>query len=78
MCLAQVHNTVTLVKLEPATPLSQVKPSTTEGELRLSRNHTVTEYEMSGKPYSQKSGLKNHTNERIFQVMTRFDQFVTR
>ena len=48
------------------------------GELRLSRNHTVTEYEMSGKPYSQKSGLKTHTNERIFQVMTRFDQFVTR
>ena len=44
------------------------------GELRLSGNHTVTEYEMSGKPYSQKSGLKNHTNERMFQVMTRFDQ----
>ena len=48
------------------------------GELRLSGNHTVTEYEMSGKPYSQKSGLKNHTNERIFKVMTRFDQFMTR
>ena len=48
------------------------------GELRLSGNHTVTEYEMSGKPYSQKSGLKNHTNERIFQVMTRFDQFMTK
>ena len=30
----------------------------------------MTDYEMSGKPYSQKSGLKNHTNERIFQVMT--------
>ena len=40
------------------------------GELRLSRNHTVTEYEMSGKPYSQKSGLKTHTNERILKVMT--------
>ena len=26
------------------------------GELRLSGNHTVTEYEMSGEPYSQKSG----------------------
>ena len=39
------------------------------GELRLSGNHSVTEYEMSGKPCSQKSGLKNHTNERIFQVM---------
>ena len=25
------------------------------GELRLSGNHTVTEYEMSGEPYSQKS-----------------------
>ena len=36
------------------------------GELRLSGNHTVTEYEMSGKPYSQKNGLKNHTNERFF------------
>ena len=44
------------------------------GELRLSGSHTVTEYEMSGKPYGQKSGLKNHTYERIFQVMTRFDQ----
>ena len=32
--------------------------------------HTVTEYEMSGKPYSQKSGLKNYTNERMFQVIT--------
>ena len=41
------------------------------GELPLSGNHTVTEYEMSGKPYSQKSGLKSHTNERMFQVMTR-------
>ena len=47
------------------------------GELRLSGNYTVTEYEMIGKPCSQKSGLKNHTNERIFQVMTRFDQFMT-
>ena len=25
-------------------------------ELRLSGNHTVTEYEMSGEPYSQKKG----------------------
>ena len=40
------------------------------GELRLSENHTVTEYEMSGEPYSQKSGWINHSNERIFQVMT--------
>ena len=30
MCLAQGHNTVTLVKLEPATPRSRVKYSTTE------------------------------------------------
>ena len=42
----------------------------TPGELRLSGNHTVTEYEMSGEPYSQKSGWKNHSNEQIFQVMT--------
>ena len=40
-------------------------------ELRLSGNHTVMEYEMQGKRYSQKSGLKIHTNEQIFQVMTR-------
>ena len=40
------------------------------GELRLSGNHTVTEYEMSGEPYSQKSGWIKHSNERIFQVMT--------
>ena len=38
-------------------------------ELRLSGNHTVTEYEMSGEPYSQKSERINHLNERIFQVM---------
>ena len=30
MCLAQGHNTVTLVKLKPATPRSRVKYSTTE------------------------------------------------
>ena len=40
------------------------------GELRLSENHTVTEYEMSGEPYSQKSGWIKHSNEQIFQVMT--------
>ena len=30
MCLAQGHNTVTLVRLEPAAPRSRVKHSTTE------------------------------------------------
>ena len=30
MCLAQGHNTVTPVRLEPAAPLSKVKHSTTE------------------------------------------------
>ena len=40
------------------------------GELRLSGNHTVTEYEMSGDLYSQKSGWIKHSNERTFQVMT--------
>ena len=30
MCLAQGHNTVTLVRLKPTTPLSRVKHSTTE------------------------------------------------
>ena len=30
MCLAQVHNTVMPVRLEPATPWYQVKHSTTE------------------------------------------------
>ena len=29
MCLAQGHNTVTLVRVEPAAPLSRVKHSTT-------------------------------------------------
>ena len=33
------------------------------GELLLSGNHTVTEYEMSGEPYSQKSGWIIHSNE---------------
>ena len=40
------------------------------GELCLSGNHTVTKYEMSGEPYSQKSRWIKHSNERIFQVMT--------
>ena len=40
------------------------------GELRLSGNHTVMEYEMSGEPYSQRSGWIIHSNERIFLVMT--------
>ena len=39
------------------------------GELRLSGNHTVTENEMSGEPYSQKSGWIIDSNERMFQVM---------
>ena len=30
------------------------------GELGLSGNHTVTEFEMSVEPYSQKSGWINH------------------
>ena len=42
---------------------------TSGGELRLSGFHTVTVYEMSGEPYSQKSGWIIHSNERIFQVM---------
>ena len=40
------------------------------GKLRLSGNHTVTEYEMSREPYSQKSGWIKQSNEPIFQVMT--------
>ena len=35
MCLAQGHNTVTLVRLEPAAPQSQIKHSTTEPLLSL-------------------------------------------
>ena len=30
----------------------------------------MTVYEMSGEPYSQKSGLIKKTNERNFQIMT--------
>ena len=36
MCLAQEYNTVTPVKLEPTTPLSRVKHSTTEPLCSLS------------------------------------------
>ena len=39
------------------------------GELCLSGNHTVTGSEMSGQPYSQKSGSIKHSNKRIFQVI---------
>ena len=35
------------------------------GELLLSGNHTVKEHEMSGKPYSQKRGWINHSNEQL-------------
>ena len=28
----------------------------------------VTEYEMSGEPYSKKSGWINNSNEQIFQI----------
>ena len=41
------------------------------GELRLNGNHTVTEYGMSGEPYSYMlSRWIIHSNVRIFQVMT--------
>ena len=30
----------------------------------------MTVYEMSGEPYSKKSGLIKHSNERNFQIMT--------
>ena len=53
-----------------ATLRYKVTRSVSLGELRLSQNHTLTEYEMRGEPYSQKRGWINHSNERIFQVMT--------
>ena len=34
MCLAQGHNAVTPVRLEPRAPWSRVKPSTTEPNIR--------------------------------------------
>ena len=37
MCLAQGHNAVTPVRLEPAAPLSRVKHSTTEPLRSLNR-----------------------------------------
>ena len=40
------------------------------GELCLSGNHTVTEFETRVETYSQKSGWINHSNEQIFKVMT--------
>ena len=39
------------------------------GGLPLSGNHTVTGYEMSGEPYSQKNGSINRSNSRIFQPL---------
>ena len=53
-----------------ATLRYKVTRSLSLGELRSSGNHTVTEHERSGEPYSQKSGWINHSNERVFQVMT--------
>ena len=53
-----------------ATLRYKVTRSVSLDKLRSSGNHTVTEYEMSREPYSQKSGWINHLNERIFQAMT--------
>ena len=39
MCLAQGHSAVPPVRLEPATPKSQVKHSTTEPPRSLHKNH---------------------------------------
>ena len=41
---------------------------TLSGKLPLSTNHTLTEYEMSGEPYSQKSIWMNHSNERNLYI----------
>ena len=44
------------------------------GELRLSRNHTVTEHEMSREPYSQKSGWIIHSmSEFAVHVMAKLN-----
>ena len=43
------------------------KWATISGDLRLCGNHTMTEYKMSGEPYSQKSGWITHSIERIFK-----------
>ena len=53
-----------------ATLRYKVTRSVSFGQLRLSGNHTVTEHEMSGEPYSQKSGWIHQSNEQTFQVMT--------
>ena len=37
-------------------------------ELRLSENHTLKDYEMSGELYSQKSVWINHSNERNLYI----------
>ena len=69
-----LHLWIQRVQMHTETPAATLRYKVTRslslGELRLSWNHTVTEYEMSGEPYSQKSGWINHLNERIFQVMT--------
>ena len=50
MCLAQGHNAVKPVRLEPAAPLSQVKHSTTEPLRSL---WVCLSFCLGGKPYIQ-------------------------
>ena len=67
MCLVQAHKTVPLVKLEPATPLSQVKYSTTEPlcSHQVLRDISKTEDEACGFQHLQRgpgiiNALKNN------------------
>ena len=57
-----------MISLAQIMRLAQVARGEGGGELRLSGNHAVTEYEMSGE--QSNSGWLNNSNERIFQVMT--------
>ena len=53
-CSPTSLSVVSSVILSVTTGKSSFSISEEKGELRLSGNHTVTEYEMSGEPYSQK------------------------
>ena len=66
MCFAQGHNGVSLVRLEPTTPQSQVKHSTTESLIDLPKQN------MAHIPYGQ--GVIKHDLYR--HVCIKFKDFL--
>ena len=69
MCLAQGHNAVTPVRLEPAAPQSRVKHSTTK-PLRSLKNLNVDEDIGDRQEWrSQNAEKVTHTKERLQAVI---------